>query len=109
MNIIRGEKIFQKDCQEYFVVLNLKHNALFMFHKDVEIIWNRITSQNTLEKLYEQLTNEGYSIEKNDLVEIIELFARLGIVIVPDITEDFEAIKGNDQFEAYIESIYASN
>lgn len=103
MNIIRGEKIFQKECEEYFVVLNLKYNALFMFHKDVEIIWNRITSQNTLEKLYEQLTNEGYSIEKNDLVEIIELFARLGIVIVPDITEDFEAIKENDQFEAYID------
>ena len=103
MNIIRGEKIFQKECQEYFVVLNLKHNALFMFHKDVEIVWKHITPQSTLEKLYEQLFIEGYSIEKNELFEIIELFAKLGIVIVPGIAEDFEVIRKNDQFEAYID------
>ena len=56
----KGNHIFEKYNGKYFVILNAKYNSLFMFEKDVSVVWSYIGENTTFENLLEGLKKDGY-------------------------------------------------
>lgn len=92
---------FEKFNEYYLVIVNVKHNSLFVYDKDVRVIWNLINEKTMLDNLYDKLIIMGYKLEKKELYDIIDILAKSGILICDIIEEDLEYIKENNQLEDY--------
>lgn len=97
----RSVNAFEKFNNNYLVIVNVKHNSLFVYEKDVKIIWDLINKKTTLENLYIRLIEMGYQLEKKELYDIIEILAKSGVLICNTIGEDLEYIKESNQLEDY--------
>lgn len=101
--LIKKKKVFVKKCDDYFVVLNLKYNAIFMFNRDVKVVWDCFNSQIEYERLLSKLHELNYKIEEKDFSKFLKLFAELGIVEIEGVLENIDLIRNNNQFDKYID------
>lgn len=92
---------FEKFNEYYLVIVNIKHNSLFVYNNDVKVVWDLIKEEIFLDDLYEKLLIMGYKLEKRELYDIIEALAKSGILICDIIKEDIVYIKENNQLEDY--------
>lgn len=92
---------FEKYNDKYLVILNINHNALFVYHKDVKIVWDLINGKKSLENVFNNLIELGYKIEEKEIYNIIENLSKNGLLICDNVEEDLEHIKNNDQLENY--------
>lgn len=102
--IEKSSESFEKFNERYLVIVNIKHNALFTYDKDVKVIWDLINEKTTLEHLFLCLLELGYDLEEEDLYDIIENMSKNGILICDTIKEDVQFIKANNTLQDYCDS-----
>lgn len=94
---------FEKINNDYCVLLNIKHNALFLFQKDVKIIWDFLDRYNSFDKLYEEIRTSKYIVEEDELYLILEFLAKCGLVDCETIQEDLKFITENNHLDDYVD------
>ncbi len=109
MLVEKNNRIFKKQCQDYLVLHNLAHNAIFMFHKDVELVWDTIGISIEFNELLIKLSQLGYDISSKELDEFICFLAELGAVRYNRIEENENTIFENNQYENYIDYCCSNN
>lgn len=97
--------IVEKKSNDYFILLNFKYNALFLFDKDVETFWNYLIKYNSLSNLYNNLSLLGYTNSIQEIKEIIILFSQLGIIKSNIQIEDIHIINEYNQLQEYCSSL----
>ena len=100
----KGNNKKKKYNDKYFVILNAKYNSLFMFEKDVSVVWSYIGENTTFENLLEGLKKDGYCIDESELHSLIENLARCGAIECEQIAIDDKFISENNQIDYYIDS-----
>lgn len=100
---------FEKFNDNYLVIVNVKHNSLFIYENDVRVIWDLINEKTILDNLYDKLIIMGYKLDKKELYEIIALLAKSGILVCDSIEVDLEYIKENNQLQDYCEEGICNN
>lgn len=100
--------IFEKSCNafekfnsKYLVLVNVEYNALFLYHKDVKIVWDLINEKTKFDTVLNELIKLGYKLEKKEVYSIIDNLSKNGLLVCNNIMEDIEHIKANNQLEKY--------
>lgn len=104
ISIQKSINAFEKNNLDYLVLLNVKHNALFIYNKDVKFVWNMIDGELALNDLYTKLVEKGFILEIDELYNIVEIMIKSGLLICDSINEDIDYINANNQidnFKAY--------
>ena len=100
-NICKQDNIYSKYDPDYFVLLNLNYNAIFIFEKYVGIIWKTLDKTPSFVDLLSELKKEGYSVSVKEIISLIDIFSKCGLVYNDEIAEDSEFISANNQMELY--------
>ena len=101
--------IFTKYDKDYFVLANLNHNAIFIFEKDVQAVWEILDEELSVEELLRRLQGKGYSVIAEDFYDLVEVMSKAGLIFNDQVSEDLEYISQNNSYESYIERCSSNN
>ncbi len=105
MDVIFGKEnnIHKKIDKEYFVLANLNYNTLYIFERDVELVWDLIDGEMTIQTLFDKLKEENYPIVAEELYNLVSMLSRLGLINSSIDKADFAYITENNALESYID------
>lgn len=98
----KNRYVFEKYNKNYFVLINTENNTLFLYDKDLKVIWDVLDSANNTVDICSILISKGYEITNEEICSIIEELAKLDLIKCDHIKENLEYIKENNQLEKYI-------
>ena len=101
--IEKSKNAFEKWSDEYFVLHQIDHHAIYMFDKDVKVLWNAIEPGMDLSELHNHINQLGYDMSFEEIQEFVVFFAQLGVITMDGIEENLEVIANNNQYESYID------
>ena len=82
MDFYKNRMVFKKELADYFVLLNVDYNALFIFNAATELLWDAIDAKGEcFESLQEKLVKKGYDVRCKDLKEIIAMLKKIILII----------------------------
>ena len=99
----KSKSVFKKQCDDYFVLHHVEHHAVYMFHKDVETLWNYIENGMEVVDLHTLLVDRGYDMSYDEIKDFVSFFAQLGVIKLEGVTEDEGVILENNQYDSYID------
>jgi len=80
MIIKKNSHIYKKNNDQYLILVNNYTNSINFFSKDVELVWDEIKFEQTVELLYSRLIEIELNINKDELFEIIEDLVNKGML-----------------------------
>ena len=101
--IEKSKSAFEKWSDEYFVLHQIDHHAVYMFDKDVKVLWDAIEPRMELNELHSHINQLGYDMSFEEIQEFVVFFAQLGVITMEGIEENIEIIADNNQYETYID------
>ena len=101
--IEKSKSAFEKWSDEYFVLHQIDHHAVYMFDKDVKVLWDAIEPRMELNELHSHINQLGYDLSFEEIQEFVVFFAQLAVITMDEIEEDKTVITENNQYETYID------
>lgn len=109
MIVCKKKNVFEKYDKEYFVLANLNYNAVFMFEKDVKIVWDEMNNEIELKDLINKLHEKGYSVTLEEMRALVETLTKAGLIYNDQMIEDKEFILENNAYQSYIDRCSSNN
>lgn len=99
--ITKTEGVFKKNGIDYFTLLNVNNNKLFIFDKSTEILWDML-EQISFNNLYDRLIYNGYKIKKAELFNFLNDLSKCGLVNISNNRIEEEFANDYNQLNEYI-------